>query len=399
MVDQVPQKRVIISLLSLSFLHLAMSAATPSLATIEQNFPGTPHYIVSMIATLSVLVSVPFSLISGRIVGNIAKYRTTVFVALIILFSGGILPYFTANINGILLGRALFGCGQGLLAPIVSSLTLLFFSKEEVQRQLGRNSISSNFGAVVFQMAGGFLCNIHWRMTFLAYLLIIPVFVIVVLLLPEPEKTKSVLEKEQKYNLAVVFNYILLFWYFIQSVYLLLFYVFITEISNIIIQGAYGPASVSASVLSVFTLAGVAGSFAYSRIIKALEEKIISLALLLSAVSYAIIYFGNALWHFFGSAVFLGLGFGMITPAIIYYTGISVPQKYRPAVFSTLSVFGSISSFASAFVFSWLMSQFYVSNSRFSFIVSSVIFMIIALVFISKAVKRFVLSPKQYAEA
>lgn len=54
-------------------------------------------------------------------------------------------------------------------------------------RQTSMNAVSTNIGAVVFQMLGGYACNAFgWRATFIIYVLLLPSLLATFFLLPEP---------------------------------------------------------------------------------------------------------------------------------------------------------------------------------------------------------------------
>ena len=152
----------ILAILAMSFITLAASATSPALATISKSFPEASPTAIASIATLSSLTAVPCTILSGMIAGRRVRFRTLTALGLIVTFLGGLLPVFAGSIYEILLGRAILGVGTGLIAPLTSTLVLYLFSGDEVPKQLGRNAMATNVGAVIFQLLQKW-GNVDWK--------------------------------------------------------------------------------------------------------------------------------------------------------------------------------------------------------------------------------------------
>lgn len=384
--------KAIMAICAMSFITLASSATSPALSTIADNFPEASAEAIASIATLSSLTAVPFTVISGLLLGKRAKFRTLANIGLFIVLIGGILPYFCTTVEQILIGRAVLGIGTGVLGPIVSTLTLSLFEGEEVAKQFSRNAMATNIGAVIFQLLGGFLCNYNWRMPFMAYLVIVPVLTIVYLFLPEPEKIVQKKGNIQETAGRIALNKIatrhVLLWGLFHGAYMVFFYPYVTEISKVIRSNGMGDAMTAAIVMSVFTAMGVVGGYLFYELNKKFEKNVFTVGFLICAVTYvALIFAGDAIWVGVTSAVF-GIGYGILGPAISYYLGIKLDPEYRAASVAAASLLNHLGSFGSPFVIKFLRGIFHTSWDRFSFLAGACFFIVAACGFMFASIKQ-----------
>lgn len=378
--------KAIIAICAMSFITLASSATSPALSTIADNFPEASEEAIASIATLSSLTAVPFTILSGLLLGKRVKFRTLASVGLLAVLAGGILPFFFTNVAQILVGRAILGAGTGLCGPIVSTLTLSLFQGEEIAKQFGRNTMTTNVGAVIFQLLGGFLCNYNWRMPFAAYLTVIPVLLIVYFLLPEPEKVKDekrVLSK--RFDLTslkkIVTPHVLL-WGVLHGMYMVFFYPYVTEISKIICSNGMGDALTAAIIMSVFTAMGVLGGYLFYYLNKKCGRYVFSVGFFICATAYMVLIFANSAGVAGVASGIFGIGYGILGPAISYYLGIGLEPEYRAASVAAASLLNHLGSFGSPFVMKWLREIFDISWERFSFLAGACFFVIVALLFL-----------------
>lgn len=378
--------RAIIAICAMSFITLASSATSPALSTIADNFPEASAEAIASIATLSSLTAVPFTILSGLLLGKRAKYRTLALIGLLAVLAGGILPFFCTNIAQILVGRAILGAGTGLCSPVVSTLTLSLFQGEETAKQFGRNTMATNIGAVIFQLLGGFLCNYNWKMPFIAYMTVIPVLLIVYFLLPEPEENiekKRVASKRHDliYLKKAVTPHVLL-WGIFHGLYMVFFYPYVTEISKVICSNGMGDALTAAVVMSVFTTMGVLGGYLFYYVNKRCQKLVFSIGFFVCAIAYATLIFANNAGAAGVASGIFGIGYGLLGPAISYYLGIGLDQEYRAASVAAASLLNHLGSFGSPFVMKWLREIFKTSWERFSFLAGACFFIIAALAFL-----------------
>lgn len=375
------------ALVALSFLTLASSAVSPVLASVGEAYPDIPSTMISLLTTIPSLLAIPMTLFCGQIAGKKVSYRTLTVCGLTCNLISGIAPFFTNNFYLLLLWRALFGCGTGILTPLIMPVMMSVFQGDEVHRQASLNAVSTNIGAVMFQMLGGVACAWWgWQATFLIYIVVLPALLIVARLMPEPP---ALTEEEKSKKIPLSLFRPILKWCILYFFHMLLFYVCVTETSAVVMKSGFGSSMTAAVILSLVTLSGVAGGWLYKFINKweicALGGAylFLSAGYLLMAVSSTVVIMG-------AGAILVGIGFGVNMPAIQVFVGMEIPGFARSNAASILNVFGSLGSFLSKFMIAAIAGLFGYENGRFNFAVCVGAYLVMALFcFFSGLKKRY----------
>ncbi|WP_243124354.1 MFS transporter [Clostridium sp. AWRP] len=365
---------IIFAIFSFSFLVMAQGATSPALASIGQAFPKIDFSVVVLIATLPCLTTIPFSMIGGKLAGNIMTFRSVTIIGIILTIIGGAFPYFTNSFVVILIMRAILGAGVGLISPIPSALIMNFFQGKDVENLMGYNSVIQNIGGIVFQMLGGFLCVISWRTTFLTYLLAVISLIVVIFMLPEPQKVeKAKNEKVKMPGMVYV-------WSIIFLVYTLINYPMLTGISSLIVDNKLGTSASAAMALTMFSIGGMFTGAIFGKLYHIAVKYTIVVGTVLHAIGFVILIYGNSVFMFTVATTIVGMGFGLVVPAVIMYVGMPVPQSAQPFAISIALAFMSIGGFVSSFFFAFVEKTFNISSMRFPFVFGAVCLVIYSIV-------------------
>ncbi len=146
-----------------------------------------------MVLTLpAVFIIPPTSYSVGRWSGDFSKKRLALFGVLIYTISG-CWAFFATDIYMLLASRAVLGVAVGIIMPVAASLIADFYHGEQRMRMMGGfNSAFANFGGIIATFSsGGLLASIDWRYAFLVYSVGIPVFIMGLLFIKEPESTAN----------------------------------------------------------------------------------------------------------------------------------------------------------------------------------------------------------------
>ena len=115
-------------------------------------------------------------------------YRPLLILGTLLFTAAGAAPFWISDFKTILISRALFGIGLGVLMPLGNAVILNLFDGQERANMLGMSGLVMNLGGIVLQLLGGVLCAIKWNYAFLAHLLGAIPLIMVMLMLPEPER-------------------------------------------------------------------------------------------------------------------------------------------------------------------------------------------------------------------
>ena len=169
--------------LSVALLMYTTSMTTPALAEIAKAFPDASGETVKLIGSIPSLMLCIFSLVSGWLTRKVSIIKA-VLIASGLIFAG-VLPAFFGDMNFILFTRVVFGAGYGLVFPLASAVVTDLFDGSEKDAMMGWKSAVGALAGVVFQSLGGILAAYSWRFSFLGFLLVIPIVILVLFVLPD----------------------------------------------------------------------------------------------------------------------------------------------------------------------------------------------------------------------
>ncbi len=331
---------VTLSILSTYLMVGVMGLINPAIRSIQEAFPNVPYTTITLLSTLPSLLVLPSILISGRIAGIKIKFKPLATIGLLFIIIGGSLPYITrTNFTLILIERALFGIGLGTMYPLGNAIILRLFEGEQKANLLGLGVLVKNLGGIIFQFLGGLLAAISWYMVFTAHIIGILPLIIILLLLPEPEKPVASDSKKAKIKLpATVWACSIAF-----ALVTLLIYPFFLNISSYLKLTGLGNAAIAGTTLSLYTIGGMLGGLAFGKLFKFLKRFVIAFQLFCMAIGLVSILFGNNIIFVFIGAAMMGIGFASMQPTLFMIIGMVVDSA---GVGFSASLVLAISNFA-----------------------------------------------------
>ncbi len=346
------ERSVSIAIAAAALMQMSHGGVTPALEAIGQSFPNATDTTLALLNTMPVLTSIPSTFVAGRLAGKKFSFRTLMLTGLGFLLIGGLVAFFCQSIEAVLLCRAVFGIGLGIIAPMVSAFTLCIFPDEQANKQLALNTVAANFGSILFQLTGGYLCLLGWRYTFLCYLIVLlPIGIIYTIIKPSYGKVEDnkaqQSEQSKKMNLKKV-----ALWCGIYISFFIAFYVFVNNMSWVIVSNGYGASADVAWVLSVFNIGGLCGGALYRKHLFKLGPYVFLTALLLCGMGFGCVILAKELWVLYGASILFGGGFGIFVPAAMYYGGTSVEAAQRSTMVSYMSIANNLGGFSSAYLLS-----------------------------------------------
>jgi len=257
--------------LSIIILEYSISLTTPVLGAIAAAFPNVSPELIKQVQSMPSLTMIPVALLVGQI-EKVMKKRTMLMLAILFLFVGGIAPAFGGDIYFILVCRAIFGMGRGIVFPFAMSFIIDLFDGQERNVLMGLRSTTGSVAGIVFQQVGGFLATINWRTSFWGFLMTIPFILLIYFKLPEPEK-KAHVDAERgrvkarltgKTWLLIALNFILMFFA----------YTFITNMAIVINSEKIGTPHSAANVMSTFVASSSVCGLLFGKFIKPLLKRL-----------------------------------------------------------------------------------------------------------------------------
>lgn len=340
------------AILSISLLIILMNAAiVPLLSQIRSAFPKASPLEVQMVLSLPALTSILFSLLTGLVVRWIPK-KWLLAVGLLGYSFFGIATGGAASMGELLLMRALFGAGTGIISPLASDLIADFYAGKERTAMIGYSNSTANIAGIIFPLLASQLAAIHWRLAFFVYTIGLLVLALALFfipnslrLTPEDHEKKTTHLQWRASRQAII-----------MLLFMLLFYTLPTNLSVFVQSEGIGSPSTAALAVSTSTFIATLFSLWFSRLYLRFRDWLLPSSLALLGLSFLIIGIFPNLLALLTAQLAAGIALGLIFP----YLTTKVIEHSQPetttAGLALLSSMMGLGMFLSPFFFSFINS-------------------------------------------
>jgi MFS family permease len=368
--DNNPNKMMLLVIvLAVTSLVYGSGAASPALADIAKAFPDKSPETIQMIVTVPPLLIMVSTLICGQL-SRIMLKKTLVLIGLLLFGIGGIMPAFFGGLTFILIMRGIFGAGCGFLIPLSQGLIADYFQGRDRDKFMGYRSSTASIFGMFFTMVGGYLCAIHWRHTFYAYLIVVPVFLLILFKMPAPESRKETAKGDKAGALTrAMWFYVSM--YFLYNVTMMCF---ITNAAFVMAASNVGSAKTIGFIMTVSSVGGITAGILLGWVTKTLKNYTLVYALWFLAVGFIMLNFVNTALMFIIASAIWGMGFGTFNPAIALKIIGSVPKTAATLALAILTCAMGIGQFISPMVYSVINKRIGLEGPRASWVVAAVCF-------------------------
>lgn len=300
-------KGTLIGILALFFLAPLAGLITPNIANIVEVF-GISAGEASWVATISSLVMIPVAIGTGVIAGRRLSFRALAITGIVIFSLAGMMPLVTGeDFALLLLSRALWGVGAGLIFTLANSLVVVTYQDEQVRaRMFGLGNVVFCIGSVLGLLAGGYLATLSWTAPFAGHLIGVVGLVLVAAFLREPEIAADAAETAAPRARIAPIAYLPLICF---ALVIVAIYPMMTLMSVVFTQADLGSAELVGVVSSLLTVVGFFVSLAFGKIYGLLGRAVLPLSFLVIAVGLAVLFFSSATGA--GSIVGYSIGVGI----------------------------------------------------------------------------------------
>lgn len=374
-----------------------------SISTMLQDAGAISVAVVGMVAAFSnhssasvqALVTIPsfsmmlFILINSLAVKLLGK-RNTVFLGLGLALVGGVAPAITSSFTAIQISRFLYGAGTGLYTPLAVSLIGDFFSGDEQRNLLGIQAAVSALGSSLMTFMAGLLVSVEWHTTFLVYLAAVPVIILFFIGYPKdkqaqqsPEVTAEAQAETGSKHLPalVIVGMLMLFVYFSTIMSLYTNAGLAIKQLNLSNQGFLGTALSIAGLISAVLTA------AYGPIFKVLKHYTPVVILAIGALGFFGMTHVSNMVMFTVFAVMVSA-----TSLLIPYVYSTVLDSAAPAsknfAISMAMVLNNLGAYVSPYVLAFLGKVIGKTDPVSSFMICTVLMLLLAVVFLFLALSR-----------
>ncbi|UWG95786.1 MFS transporter [Dehalobacter sp. DCM] len=290
--------------LAIFAIQFEMSLTTPALGAIASAFPDVNPTLVQMIASLPYLITIFSAPFSAYIV-RVKSLRFALNIGMITLFIGGILPGLFGDFYFILACRVLFGFGYGFMFNLGPSVVNSLFHGRERDNMLGYQSAVGSVAGIIYGMIGGFLAGLFWRYAFLGFIIMIPLMVLVMAAVPNPQQSEK---KEETVSKDGVTGKTWLYAVLIALAYALIFS-WISNTAMVVVLEKIGTSAQAGLVMSIFTIGCTIGGLTFGKLSDMLKRYHSPFCLILCGIGIFIAYFASSMIVFYISGFIFGIAF------------------------------------------------------------------------------------------
>lgn len=367
-----------VAILAVAMQDAGMGATTPALASMIAAFPTVAPSLVMMIATIPALLLAIIPPIYAKTTEFMRK-RSILYLAAVLFLVGGVGPaIFHTNIYVILGFRVLLGIANGIVIPMATDLVVDFFEDQERHDMMGYISSITGLSGVMFQMLGGYLAGINWYYCFYAYLVSVIFFAFAIIYLPEPEKKQKLATKGSNVKMKMPGSV-----YVISAVFAFFFmfmFIVITNAAIVIMGEKLGTPAQIGIAFSFLTLTSFLTSTAFGQLFKHLKYSILPISYIFGAIGLYLCYIGVTFWTFTLGIAVLGLGLGMVVPAVMTKLTGLVPYELATKVIGVGFLGMGVGGFIQPMVFAVILDMAHQGPGRFPMIIGAIGMLIFAVV-------------------
>lgn len=342
----------LIAIMAIFLVNRGVNIVTPAMNTFYEHFSDFSRETVAMISTLPNLTLVIGTLVVGAVVGKRFSFKTMAILGSVIYLIGGVAPYFIDDLYVILGCRLLFGFGLGLIYPLSNALINGLYEGDKRATYLGYGTFMLNLGGIALQTLGGILADIDWQLVFLAHAVSL-LALVCAFLLPEPPKKEAVAKTGGIWLTAPVAVIGVVFF-----VYMLMAYPAMLNISVIFSDRLGSGAAVASTALSLYTALAAVSGFFFGMIFKKLKRWCLFLGFAIATIGMVMVQVGNVYIVLTLGVGFIGLGFGIIMPALLAWCAKIAPEGKVAICTSFALAMMNLAGFVSSFYLTGLAAAF-----------------------------------------
>lgn len=302
-----------LALLSGRFIPASLNAITANIPAMAAVFSDSPLYVVEFIVTIPSLFSLAALFVVHKLAALIT-YKKTALLGFLLCALSGISPFFIQNLTFILVSRAIFGFGTGLISAAAVALIVRTYEGNERSSMIGFLAAAGGLGSLTTTFIARQLMAVGWQYSFLTYAMAIPVFLVYLFFVPNivsktdtkqlQETTKLSSEEKPLFIRFALFT-------FLVSIFATLF---IVKVPSFITGQGIGTTQDASIAIMVISLGSLLSGTMYGKVKERLKNKTLPLFMIAMASSYIIVATATSFVQFLIGTIIFGYAFMIVIP-------------------------------------------------------------------------------------
>ena len=254
-------------------MQYVQSFVTPALSAVRGAYGslGIDTVMIQQIQGIPSLMAI-FGAILVGILERYMKKKHILILAMVLMFMGSLAAFVPETTEGfwlLLATRVLLGLGRGMIFPMASSFIAdLFFGKVRDRLMSFKTAVGGLSGSV-FQILGGMLAVLSWRYAFIGMLMAVPIAIMIVAWLKEPEvKPAGTTADGKKGNALKSITPICWLIFVLAGVWNIFQFSYMTSMSLTLAGTGLGATDMAGWIMSFETIMSAVGAVCYGAFMK-----------------------------------------------------------------------------------------------------------------------------------
>ncbi|MES1023677.1 MFS transporter [Gloeocapsa sp. BRSZ] len=331
---------------------MAGATIAPSLPAMRQHFSDVANadYLVRLVLTVPALFIAIGAPIAGTIIDRFGR-KGLLSLAVFLYGLAGSSGFLLDAIKLILVGRMLLGLSVAAIMTTATTLIADYYLGAARAQFLGLQAAFMGFGGVVFLTLGGYLADVNWRLPFLIYLIAWLILPLVLLILPEPQRTVRTASQPLDVTSESIPWMLLIVTYGIALLTQIVFYMIPVQLPFYLQQLTNANASQSGIAIALATLATSISALSYQHLkARFTFTNIYAIAFGLMGIGYLVISFARSYELVLIGLAIAGLGIGLLMPNMNVCLTSSTPVALRGRILGGLTTSFFLGQFTSPLV-------------------------------------------------
>ena len=393
-------KRLMVGVLSMSFLLAAGNAISGTIPAMEEAFSNVSKANIEMLTTIPTLGVLIGTVLTG-VFSNYLGKKKSVLAGLIIALVSGVVPAFLPQYWPIFISRLLFGVGMGIFNPLsVSYITDLYVGDRQ-RSLLGYRNAASNLGDAIMLFVAGILINLGWNVTYLVFFVLLIPITLITLFVPKEfdnfDIRNSALDEDGQIGdgasdvkpstnlkvieLGIVFMLISMLYNAIPL-----------KFASYIVTEHIGTASTATWIFSFLFLAAIFSGVLFEKISKVSKRLTVFFFEMVIGVAYIAIAFTHSIPLLMTLVLLSGFAWGIINPALtVRLVGVS-PVNSMTLSTSIIVIFINVGFLISPYFFAMFAGLFGNDSAAFAIAIGGALYAVMAVLDFIKIKKNKELS-------
>lgn len=343
------KSRIKLGIYGIALLMMGVIGVSGALATMGAHFRGSSQTMIQNIISIPCLVVIPVTILVGKIMGSVSK-KAIALTGILLFLIGGVVPAVLGSLTIILVFRAIFGVGIGIIQTIASALVADNFEGAERDRVQGNVTSAQMLGCCIMVFAGGWLGAVKWNLAFLVYALAGISLLLAVFCLPFDRPSGKTVEHEDHAEKAGMTKGAWI-WAFTMFVLFIGAQVYSVYLAYIVQEKALGTSIQSGNAMAFFAIGGIICGILFGRLAEKARNLTLSVGLILIVISYAVIVLASGMVFIYLGAFLFGIGLSVCMPCIIVGAANSTAAAASGFAIAVVTCMQNLAQFICPYIF------------------------------------------------